>query len=49
MDVAIVTKNLIRFCALIRAAAEGASHINSGSDLISNVPLIPVTLCITAG
>lgn len=49
MDIAIVTKNLTRFFALIRAAAEGASHINGGADLINNVPLIPVTLRITAG
>lgn len=46
MDVTIVTKNLIRFCALIGAAIEGASHINSGADLINN---LPVTLCIIAG
>lgn len=49
MDVAIVTKNFIRFRALIRAAIEDASHINGGADLINNLPLIPVTLCITAG
>lgn len=49
MDAAIVTKNFIRFCALIRAAIEDVSHINSGADLINNLPLIPVTLCITAG
>lgn len=49
MDVAIVTKNLIRFCALIGAATEDASHINGGADLINNLPLIPVTLCITEG
>lgn len=46
MDVAVVTKNLIRFCALIRAAMEDASRINGGADLINN---LPVTLCITAG
>lgn len=49
MDVAIVTRNLTGFCALIRAAVEGTSHINGDADLINNVPLIPVTLCITAG
>lgn len=49
MGVAIVTKNFIRFRALIRAAIEDASHINGGADLINNLPLIPVTLCITAG
>lgn len=45
-DVAVVTTNLIRFCALIRAAIEDASRINGDADLINN---LPVTLCITAG